>query len=118
MRNKRKPFRPNEEGKWKFIVRGLFFPFQILLLIFHILVGIIWSRIWGKMASKGGSPNDGVDRFNGTSDFVADGNTKMSESVAAIRRHHKQAYACIAKALNIDETAGMSGHRRGLENVV
>lgn len=69
-------------------------------------MGIIWSRIWGKMASKGGSPNDGVDRLNGTSDFVADGNNKMSESVAAIRRHHKQAYACIAKALNIDETAG------------
>ncbi|XP_028398656.1 spastin-like [Dendronephthya gigantea] len=86
----------------KSIVRIVLFTLQLLsygiLQLFYVL---IWSRLWGKMASKGGkgSSSKKQDEPNGD-------NGAIPPSIVDIRRHHKQSYAYIDKALRIDESAG------------
>ena len=47
------------------------------------------------------------DDSNAGSNYGGENDAEIPEAIANIRRHHKQAYSYIAKALNIDETAGM-----------
>jgi hypothetical protein len=76
-------------------------PLKLLVYgVYKVLYVLIWSRFWGKMASKGSKgsssrhPNDNTD------------GCLPPVIIADIRRHHKQAYAYIDKALRIDESAG------------
>ena len=90
----------------KFFVRVILFPFKLLIYgVFRVFYALIWSRLWGKMASKGGkgSSSKNQDGRKSASDDV-DGS--IPQAITDIRRHHKQAYACIDKALRIDESAG------------
>lgn len=84
------------------LIHLISFPLKLLIygvyLLFYVL---IWSRLWGKMASKG---NKGRSSRNQSSDV--NGDDSVPQVIADIRRHHKQAYAFIDKALRIDESAG------------
>ena len=84
------------------LIHLILFPPKLLIygvyLVFYVL---IWSRLWGKMASKG---NKGRPSGNQGSDI--NGDDSVPQVIADIRRHHKQAYAFIDKALRIDESAG------------
>ena len=96
-----------EEENWKFVIRVTLLPFKLVLYaVLHVLVVVFWSRLWGKMASRGNSPKS-KDESNAGSNYGGENDAEILEAIANIRRHHKQAYSYIAKALNIDETAGM-----------
>jgi hypothetical protein len=82
----------------EFFVRLILFPLKLLAYgVFQVFYVLIWCRLWGKMASRGrkGSKKE---------DDNTDGS--IPQAIADIRRHHKQAYAYIDKALKIDESAG------------
>ena len=86
----------------EYFVRAIIFSLKLLFYgVFQVFYVLIWSRLWGKMASRGrkgtSSKNeDGSDNVDGS----------IPQAILDVRRHHKQAYAFINKALSIDESAG------------
>jgi hypothetical protein len=88
---------------WRFIVSVILFPLKLLVYgVFQVFYLLIWSRLWGKMASRGSKGSASIKNEDGN---INDGS--IPQVIADIRRHHKQAYAYIDKALRIDESAGM-----------
>ena len=84
------------------LVNVALFPLKLLIYgVCQVFYVLIWSRLWGKMASKG---NKGRSSRNQDSDV--NGDDSVPQAISDIRRHHKQAYAFIDKALKIDESAG------------
>ena len=87
-----------------FFAHIILFPLKLLAYgVYKVFYVLIWSRLWGKMASKGSKGTSSNSRNEGDN---TDGSTPPV--IADIRRHHKQAYAFIDKALKIDESAGRS----------
>lgn len=93
-----------------FISRVIIFPLKLLAYgILQLINALVWSRLWGKMASRDDKGTSSTKNENVKYDV--DGSTP--QAILDVRRHHKQAYVHIDKALRIDETAGNDHYCKG-----